>query len=165
MDNFQEYMQEYKKQLEVGVIQKAYKGLMEYMMGLKTYLKKKYPDYSVSSNLYLGYMDMTYFPITPMSLKNRHLKIALVFNYEQFRFEVWLGGYNKMAQMQTWEMFMESDWNKYHIVSSTKGVDSIVEYVLVENPDFSDLDSLTDMIEKKTILFIEDIEDFLSKQE
>jgi hypothetical protein len=60
-------------------------------------------------------------------------------------------------------LFKESDWNKYHIVSTTKGVDSIIEYILVDNPDFSDLDILTKQIERGTLKFIKDVESFLSK--
>jgi len=32
MSSFQEYMDEYRKQLEKGVIQRAYRGLMDYLM-------------------------------------------------------------------------------------------------------------------------------------
>ena len=91
------------------------------------------------------------------------MKIAIVFIHETFRFEVWLAGYNKRVQTKYWKLFKESDWNKYHIPSTTKGVDSIIEYILVENPDFSDLDTLTKQIEKGTLKFINDVEDFLSK--
>ncbi len=162
MESFQEYMVEYRKQLEKGAIQKAYKGLMEYIMGLRTYFKNKYPDYSISGSIYYGYMDMTYFSFTPESLKHRKLKIALVFIHEAFRFEVWLGGYNKQVQTKYWKLFKESDWNKYHIVPTTKGIDSIVEYILVDNPDFGDLDTLTSQIENETLRFIGDVESFLS---
>lgn len=163
MNNFYEYIDEYKQQLKKGHIQKAYRGLMEYIFGLKTYLNKKYPDYFVSGSIYYGYMDMTYFSFTPESLKHRKLKIAIVFNYDYFRFEVWLGGYNKQVQNEYWTLFKNSDWNKYHLVSTTKGVDSIIGYVLVENPDFSDLNKLTKQVENGIIQFIKDVENFLSK--
>jgi len=39
-------MNEYREQLKKGVINKAYKGLMEYIMALKTHLKNKYPDFN-----------------------------------------------------------------------------------------------------------------------
>ena len=58
-------------------------------------------------------------------------------------------------------MFKEMDWNKYHIPPTTKGVDSIVEFILVENPDFSDLDNLTKQIEAGTLEFINNVENFL----
>ena len=41
MGSLQESMQEYKIQLQKGVIQKAYRGLMEYMLALKRYLQRK----------------------------------------------------------------------------------------------------------------------------
>ena len=162
MESLHACMNEYRKQLEKGYIQKAYKGLMEYIMGLRTHFSKKFPDFA-PGNIYHGYMDMTYFPISPKSLKSRKLKIAVVFNYDQFRFEVWLAGYNKQIQQKYWELFKESKWNKYRIPAAIKGVDSIVEYTLADNPDFDDLDGLTKQIEKGTLNFISDIEDFLSK--
>ena len=163
MGSFHEAMNEYKKQLEKGVIQEAYKGLMEYIMDLRTHFKNKYPDYFGSGSIYYGYMDMTYFSLTPESLKHRNLKIAIVFLHEAFKFEVWLAGYNKQVQTKYWEFFKETDWNQYHIVPTTKGADSILEHTLVNNPDFSDLDTLTKQIEEETLKFISDVESFLSR--
>jgi len=93
--------------------------------------------------VYYGYMDMTYFAFFPESFKQRNLKAAIVFNYDQFRFEVWLAGYNKQVQQKYWKLFKESNWNKYRLVSTTKDVDSITEHTLADKPDFRDLDSLT----------------------
>ena len=67
MDSFKESMSEYRKQLEKGTIQKAYRGLMDYIMGLRSYFENKYPDYYVSGSVYFGYMDMTYFSFFPES--------------------------------------------------------------------------------------------------
>ena len=131
-------------------------------MDLRTHFSKNFPDFA-PGNIYHGYMDMTYFPISPKSLKSRKLKIAIVFNYDQFRFEAWLAGYNKQIQQKYWKLFKESDWNKYRMPATTKGFDSIIEYTLVDNPDFNNLDNLTKQIEKRTLNFISDIEYFLSE--
>ena len=163
MKSFNEDMNEYRKQLETGAIKSAYRGLMDYFMGLRLYFKSKYPDFFVSSNIYSGYMDMTYFALVPESLKQQKLKIAIVFVHDKFTFEVWLAGYNKKIQTKYWKLLKESNWNKYHVVSTTKGSDSIIDYILVENPDFNDLDSLTQQIETKTLKFIKDVENFLAK--
>ena len=163
MSTFQGSMQAYKKLLEEGAIQEAYRGLMAYIMDMRSYLKKAYPDYAVSGSIYYGYMDMTYFAFTPESLKQRKLKIAIVFLHEEFRFEVWLSGANKQVQSEYWELVKESGWNQYRVVSTIKGMDSIVEHILVDDPDFSDLDALTQQIEKGTLKFITDVEGFLSK--
>ncbi len=165
MDSFAENMSEYKRQLERGAIQKAYRGLMEYMMNLRTYFEKKYPDYFVSGSLYYGYMDMTYFSFFPESLKDRKLKIAVVFVHEAFRFEVWLAGYNKQVQTKYWKLFKASSWAKYRIVPTTQGADSILEHVLIDAPDFGDLDALTKRIEKGTLRFIKDVERYIDQCE
>jgi hypothetical protein len=162
MASFHENMNEYRTQLEKGAIQQAYIGLMEYLMALRTHFQYRYPDYSVSGSIYYGYMDMTYFSIVPKSLKARNLKIAIVFIHEVFQFEAWLAGSNKQVQQKYWELIKESGWNKYRIVPTIKGVDSIIESVLVAEPDFSDLDGLTKRIEKQVSAFIMDVEAFLS---
>ena len=162
MEPLQEYVDEYRRQMEKGVIQKAYKGLMEYIMGLRTHLKTKYQDYSVSGSIYYGYMDMTYFSFFPKSFKQRGLKVAIVFIHETCRFEIWLAGYNKQVQATYWKLFNDSGWDKYQIISTVEGADSIIEYKLTENPDFNDLEALTAQIEGAALSFIKDIETFLS---
>jgi len=163
MEVFHEHIDEFRKQLEKGSIQKAYKGLMEFIISLRNYLKKKYPDYSISGSIYYGYMDMTYFSIFPKTLKDRKLKIALVFLYEPFRFEVWLAGINKQVQAKFWKLIKESGWNQYRIVPSTQGFDSILEHIAAEEPDFRDVDALTKQIEAETLKFIKNVEGFLAK--
>ncbi len=161
MVTFSESMQEYKRQLEKGAIQVAYKGLMEYIMELRTHLHNKYPDYFVSS-VYYGYMDMTYISFFPKSLKDRNLKVAVVFIHESCRFEAWLAGYNKQVQAKYWKLLKDSGWNQYPLVETTKGADAIVEHILVADPDFSRLGALTEQIETETMKFIRDIESFLA---
>ncbi|NMC30802.1 MAG: hypothetical protein GYA45_12105 [Pelolinea sp.] len=163
MSSFQENMQEFKELLKQGTVQQAYRGLMDFIMNLKTYFKNKYPNYFVSGSIYCGYMDMTYFSFTPQALKDRKLKIAVVFNYDAFRFEVWLGGYNKQTQAEYWRLFKDSGWNCDHLVPTTEGKDSILEHILVVDPDFGDLDALTRTIEENTLCFIADVEKFLSE--
>jgi len=162
MASLHEQMGEYRKQLQKGAIQRAYRACMEYIMDLRTYLKDKYPGHTVSG-IYYGYMDMTYFAFSPESLKQRGLKVAIVFVHEAFRFEVWLAGYNKQVQQQYWKLLKENGWSQYPLVPTTKGVDAIIEHVLVHEPDFRDLSALTKQIEAATLQFTEDVESFLSK--
>jgi len=163
MEPLQEYIDEYRKQLEKGVIQKAYRGLLQYMMDLRTHLTKKYPDFE-PGNIYQGYMDMTYFPIFPAELTSKKLKIAIVFIHETIRFEVLLAAQNKRIQTEYRRLFKEDNWDKYKIPVTTKGVDSIMECTLTDTPDFNDLDALTEQLEKRTLLFVNDIKNFLSKR-
>jgi hypothetical protein len=161
MHTIREDTEEFQKQLRNGSIQKAYRALLFYMMSLRTHFKSIYPDSAVSG-LYQGYLDMTYFALFPPSLKHRNLKIAIVFNYEAFRFEAWLAGSNRQVQRQCWELFRESRWTDYRIVTPARGVDSIVECDLAKELDLGDPDALTLRIEAATAAFINDMERFLS---
>lgn len=164
MKPFQDVMNEYKKQMQKGDIQDAYRRLMNFLMELRTNFEKKYPTFFVSGSLYYGYMDMTYFSFFPDSLQKKKLKIGIVFCHDTCRFEIWLFGYNKQIQTKYWNLFKENKWKKYPLPSSTKGIDYIVQSVLVENPDFNDLEKLAKQIEKGTLKFIMDVEEFLSTQ-
>ena len=164
MQSIQEDMNEFRKQLRTGAIQRAYKTLLGTMMDLRVHFQNRYPSYFISG-LYHGYMDMTYFAIVPPSLKHRNLKIAIVFNYEAFRFEAWLSGTNRQVQRKYWELFRDSGWTEYRVVTPAKGVDSIIECNLAENFDFGDLDCLTADIEENTVKFINNVEEFFSDHE
>lgn len=163
MKSFRESMEEYHTQIEKGDIQEAYRGLMEYIAKLRSYLHKKYPEYVISGSIYPGYMDMTYFAFFPESLQRLKLKVAIVFIHDAFRFEVWLAGVNKEVQNHYWRLFRERGWTTYLIPASIKGRDSILEYTVVQNPDFGDLDALTEQIERETVAFIGDVETFVSR--
>ena len=84
-----------------------------------------------------------------------------MFLHDAFRFEVWLAAYNKRVQTHYWKLITERNWEQYHVTSTTQGVDSIMEYILIDDPDFSDLESLTHQIERGALIFIEDVENFL----
>jgi hypothetical protein len=157
-------MEEFRRQLEKGTIQKAYGALLAYMMRLRTHFKNNLAGFTVSG-LYQGYMDMTYFALFPSSLKDHNLKIAIVFNYDKFRFEAWLAGGNRKVQRQYWELFKDSQWPNYRVVMPATGVDSILECDLVTALDLDDPETLTASIEKATVVFIDDIERFLVEHE
>jgi len=57
MHAIQEDMEELRRQLGKGSIQKAYRALLSYLMGLRTHFDNRYADFFVSG-LYQG---MTYF--------------------------------------------------------------------------------------------------------
>jgi len=162
LTTFEHNMREYKTQLGKGSIQQAYKGLMEYMLRLRAHIQKRLPDCEFPGSVYFGYMDMTYFSVIPPSLKERKLKIALVFLHEAFCFEVWLSGYNRQVQAKYWKMMRDSGWDQYRLVADPLKADSILEHVLIDNPDFGDLEALTSQIEEGTLRFITNVETVLA---
>ena len=162
MESFARAMQAYHQQIQRGEIQQAYRGLMEYMSALKTELKAKHPDYQVSGSLYFGYMDMTYFSFTPPALKDKGLKIAIVFVHDTFAFEAWLSAANRGLLAQFAEQFKDAGWEKYRRVDAAQNPDAILEHTLAADPDFSDLPALSAQIERETLAFCADMQAFLA---
>jgi len=164
MTVLQESMNDLRKMLESGALPKAYRGLMDFMQGLRNHLSQKYAGRFSVSSFYQGFMDMSYFAFTPDSLKALGLKVAIVFVFETFRFEVWLAANNKKTQEKYWNIIRESGWDKYRVVPAIQGYDSILEHVLADDPDFSDPQALSNLIEDGLFDFIQDVESFLARQ-
>ena len=161
MQSIQDDMNELRRQLQTGSIQRAYRALLRYMTDLRTHFTSRYPKYSVSG-LYQGYLDMTYFAVVPPSFKHRGLKIAIVFNYGAFRFEAWLAATNRQVQRKYWELLRDIRWAPCRVVAPASGVDSIIECDLADAFDFGDLDALTSDIEEKAAKFTKEVEKALS---
>ena len=156
MNSLDWQIQEYRQQLSKGHIQKAYKGIMTFMSGLKSTLENNHPDFFTSA-LYFGYMDMTYFAFMPAVLRDKKLKIAIVYLHEPGRFEVWLGGNNRKIQADYIHRLSQRDLGKYQLSQVAPGVDSIIESIIVQRPNFDQLDELKRLIEAKTMEFIRDL--------
>jgi len=154
---FNDIVKDYNALLIEGDIRIAYRGLMEYMQGLRTFFYNKYSsDYFIGS-LYQGYMDMTYFSFTPKILKKEALKIAIIFQHEELYFEIWLAGQNKQVQKKYLNVFQNNGFSTYHVPLDINEGFSIVDTILVDKPDFNKPDVLTANIEKGTLNFINDI--------
>ncbi len=164
MQSLQEDMAELHKQLGKGSIQKAYRALIAYMQGLRAQYASRYGEAAVST-LYQGYMDMTYFAVFPPALKPHNLKVAIVFNYEAFRFEIWLVARNRKLQRQYWELFRDSQWLEYQVVAPASGVDAIVEYDLAGDFNFGDPEAMTVQINHAAAAFIDEMERSLSRHQ
>ncbi|PPD57291.1 DUF7000 family protein [Dehalogenimonas etheniformans] len=161
MTTFSDYVADYREQLAKGGIQRVYRGLMEFMNDLKAQFNRNCPQLGVSSGLYPGYLDMTYFALVPPSLKTRQLKIAVVFIHSTASFEVWLAAANRQVQAKYWELLKGRDWGEYRVVTPGKGIDAILIYNVAPHPDFDNLGSLKKQIEEGTLNFVSRIEEVL----
>lgn len=160
MKTFNDCVHIYKEQLETGDIQQAYTGLLKYVMRLKTHLLKALAYKYSFGNVSPGYMDFTYFPLFDDFLRKKKLRFGIVLNHKKARFELWLMGQNIDVQKKYWDVLKTTEWNKDQIIMPQY---SVLEVVLVENPDFDDLDNLTLKIEKETVYFLNKITNYLEK--
>ncbi len=160
MKELNDYVAAYKEQLEKGDIQEAYSGLVKYVMKLRTALSKNLSGCYSFGSLFQGYMDYTYFYYSNDFLKKRKLKFGLVLNHPKMQFEVWLLGQTRPIQEKYWQFFKATKWNND---KTTKPKYSILEALLIENPDFNDLDSLSQQIESKLVSISSNIIDDIKK--
>lgn len=160
MKDLNEYVIAYQKQLQEGKIQVAYKGIMSFMGNLKSYLSDMHSDYLVGA-LYFGYMDMTYFAVTTTELKDKQLKIAVVYLHQENCFELWLSATNKKIQAQYIDKLKDKDLKGYQLSVSQPGIDSIIESRIIDHPNFNELISLKVELDKLTQKFIEDINEMI----
>ena len=148
-----------RAQLAQGHIARAYSAIIGYMSRLRaSYSTGEWPV----SGLYQGQFDMTYFAIFPPTLKARDLKLAVVFDYASFRFEIWLAARNRPVQRRYWELLNEGGWTKHRLVEPAVGVDAIAVSEVADGGSLTDPESLTIELDAAVWSLLSDLEDFLS---
>lgn len=147
------FVSAYKETLKNGDVQVAYAELVKYVQKLKTEFSRDLPDTYSVGNVFQGYMDYTYFYLSNDFLKDKKLKLGLVFDHSHVRFEAWLLGQTKDVQEKYWKLLRNTKW--------IKGLEmprySIFEVILIDDPNFDDLDTLTEDIRSKLISVAKDI--------
>ncbi len=134
-------------------VPEVYQGLMDFMLRFRTRLMTYYPSGYAFSHLSPGYLDNSYFAFTPEAVRQQKLKVALVLNHQEMRFEIWLCGQNKKVQQEYWQIFKESDWDRNNLAPSPER--SVMEEVLIENPNFSEEEVLFESLETGIMRFNE----------
>lgn len=157
-------LQELKERLQDGSIQRAYTGIVAYLSRLRSEFAGRRGERAVSG-LYQGYFDMTYFALFPSALKERDLKIAVVFNYATFAFEAWLAARNRKLQRAYWELLRQAGYTQHPLVEPAVGSDAIVAAVLATDYSLDDEDRLTarlvegvEAFERAIIAFLDELD-------
>jgi len=152
MKTFNKLVAVYTQQLRLGEIQIAYKGILEFMGKLRTAFIKKYPHYDVS-NIYQGYLDMSYFSLSTKTLKDQGLKIAIVYLHEEGTFEVWLSARNRDIA-KAHQSILTSLSEEINIFHDKNNQDAIAECMLTRTPDFEDQAQLINTIDQGVEKFV-----------
>ncbi len=160
MENINDLMNEFKIELSKRKIQKAYRYIFDIFTDLGNALKNSEKIISINS-LYHGYLDMTYLPVITKKLKENGLKIAIVFNYVPFQFEIWLCAINRKTRKEILEIITNSKWNKYKTVENEGNNDAIIELKIQGMNEFDNKTKIVSLISKETVMFINEIEKFI----
>ncbi len=158
MKDLNKYVSIYQDQLKKGDILIAYNELVKFVMNLRTEFIKNLSDQYSFAGILHGYMDYTYFYYSNEFLKSKKLKLGLVLNHMEMRFEIWLLGNTKPIQQKYWELSKNTKWNKDNAEMPKY---SILESVIVEKPDFDNFDKLSEQIETKMVQVSDEILDYL----
>jgi hypothetical protein len=154
MGNLNHYVGLYKAQLQKGDIQQAYVALTKYVTKLRTTLSNKLAEQYEFGSIFQGYMDYTYFYYSNDFLKKRKLKMALVLNHYEMQFEVWLLGQTIPIQEKYWEFLKTTKWNEHR---TSRPQYAVIVAPLIENPDFDDLEVLSELILEKLVSLSDEI--------
>jgi len=141
--------------------QLSYHELIEYMKELRIFFEREHETYFRLGKIYLGNPDFSYFSLTTEELKKQKLKFVIILNHKLLNFSICLSGQNKSVRRRYWEMFKNSDWDKYHLVESITNSLPIIDHIIVKNPDFRDREYLTEQINREAMKFISELNQIL----
>ena len=155
MKSFKDDLIIYTRALQQGSLQRAYRGILTFMGDLTRMWKQKHPEWVVGS-VYPGFLDMTYFPVTPPKLKEHGLKIAFVYLHRENRFEVWLAASNRTIQ-SNFNLYFQDKKTSFKLTPPGPGVDSILIEPMADRPDFDEPEALMLQIEETILGFVEEV--------
>ncbi|AEL25882.1 DUF7000 family protein [Cyclobacterium marinum] len=144
----------YQKLIQAGDIARVYKSLIAYMLSLRTYFKINHQEFIVGS-FYQGAMDFTYFSLSTKELKAKKLKLVIIFNHQEASFEIWLAGQNKQVQSHYSGLIADREMGAHYRASTHPH--SILEWVVLKNPDFNEMDTVTTKMEQSVKVFLKDL--------
>lgn len=147
MKTLNQLINNYTCHLQQGEMQVAYKGILEFISKLRAHFIKNYPYYDIG-NVYQGYMDMSYFSLSTNLLKDKGLKIAIVYLHEKGDFEVWLSARNREISKRYDSIFNSNISDSITVFHDDNNQDAIIECTLTSMPNFEDKALLIDIIEQ-----------------
>ncbi|MFC6347698.1 DUF7000 family protein [Vagococcus carniphilus] len=157
-DNLSQNIKAYQEVVyEKSPVVEAYFELIHFVRKLRTDFTKTTKAYKVG-NVSEGYMDFTYFPIFNEELREKKLKYGIVLNHQLMQFELWLMAHNESGKTKYWNQLKNTPWNEEKTEEMKY---SVLEAVLEVEPDFNDLDRLSQTIINQCLLEMEAINPYL----
>lgn len=163
LENYNELMDALKEQLKKGQIQKAYRYIFDTFSKLSNELKSTSQKNISVNTIYHGYLDMTYLPVLTDMLKENGLKVAVVFNYEVFQFEIWLSAINRKKRQDILVKMDRLQWHAELRTQNDENLDAIIVMPVTQISDFNIQNTIVQLLFQNTIFFIDEIEHFLKQ--
>ncbi|GLB50316.1 DUF7000 family protein [Neptunitalea lumnitzerae] len=154
MKNLNQYVAVYKEQLQKGDILIAYNELVKFVMNLRTDCINQFTDVYSFTGILHGYLDYTYFYFSNDFLKSKKLKLGIVLNHVEMRFEVWLLGNTKKVHQHYLNVLKDSQLNSTYLQLHPY---AIVVIGIDNHPDFDNLPILSEKLQAQIKLQSETI--------
>ncbi len=136
-------LNEYKTLLQTTDLIEAYQEFIKLFRFLRIELEKTMTEYRFQGNIAENGMDYSYFLFWNEELKSKGLKIAVVFVHRDFRFEVWVSGFNRKYQSKYYDILKDKEI-PFELTSSPTKTD----YILRVPADISDISNGDYVVEK-----------------
>lgn len=146
-----EYLKTYENIIKTTDLLKGYQEFIKLFRYIKIKLEEALPLFSFCGNIVENGMDYSYFFFTDEELKNKGLKIVVVFVHKDFNFEVWLSGYNRKYQTEFYEKLKDQDL-EYDLNHEPTKKDYILRAVVDRTIDYSDGQAVLEAIRKEIVL-------------
>lgn len=150
-------LSEYKELLQTTNLRESYQEFIKLFRYIRLSLEKSMPEYKVQGNIVENGMDYSYFLFTNKNLKEKGLKMAVVFVHSNFQFEVWLSGYNRNYQSKYYDLLKGKNIS-FELTDNPTRKDYILRVTLEESVDLSDGNLLIKEIKSisnKLLMFVE----------
>lgn len=115
----------YRNLLQTTQLQKAYQEWLRWFRFLRGELENQMPEFKFQAAVAENGMDYAYFQFASFPLKEKGLKIAVVFLHREFRLEVWLSGVNRKSQV-LWEEKLRSTLTSFSLTADPLHTDYIL---------------------------------------
>ncbi len=121
---------------------------------------RNYTKYDVGG-IYQGYMDMSYFSLSTNFLKDKGLKIAVVYQHDKGEFEVWLSARNREISKRIEPFVNNIILDDFTVFHDDNNLDAIIECTLTSSPNFDNQSELMREIEQGVERFVTSVQSVL----
>lgn len=89
---------EFKKLIQNTRLKQGYQKIQKLLRNIKNDLNKEMNDYRFQAKVAENNMEYAYFQVQDELMKDHGLKVVVIFDYLNFRFEIWISGVNRQVQ-------------------------------------------------------------------
>lgn len=164
MKSLNQKIDDYTDLVRQGDLPAAYQGIMDFMGRLRSQFAAAESAFEVGGSLYQGYLDMTYFSLNTKTLKEKGLKIAVVYLHDKKAFEAWLSARNRTILSDFRAVFANAILGEVEVFHDEENPDAALECLLSCSPDFDHQDKLMAELLNGTEVFIAGVQKFVSRQ-